>query len=660
MPRNKSKKRFQKFLAARQQRWRQTHANMEGLKLLWLDILCTVLVPFLLLTVYLALRAINVFTPLYPVLHLLAGIVLTIWAVMAYRGVKGYWSYKTHFFFGSVCVLMVLGGSCWKIGEAQEVKVWLTPPAYTQLPMQEIKADQSGSEHSVIEGSSIRVEWDDAQNPPTVRFAGHEERIDQADGLSLVVPPVAQQETMTLLVYQGWKRLAVWTLHAVADAPPKIEMTEEPEITARKTIRFAYKASDDYGVERVLVRIAPSNSVAGVSMEPVELDLATPSAKTVETASYTDLTSLPWAGVAVTVQMIAVDGAGQKAWSNPYSLTLPTRAFRNPFARALIEERKKLLAQPDAAARDEAANVMAGIARQQTLYKGDPIVMMALRAGAVRLVLNEARETIPAVVNLLWKTSVRLEEGTIGGARQDLAEAERDLTAALTREVGPESIRPYVVRVREAMGEYFEEMEAERARQPPGLQELDWPLATASEMLTPEDLQNRLTTIEDHIVSGDRGAARKELSLLQSLIENLRTTPPELTPAQAQLVTQVTALRALVRNQKSLAETTAKLPQDKTKTLKDRDSKRASFARLLAEQQLLLSALRDVTGQEGLSNTYAQESENIMQDAVKALQKEDVVAASESQAAVLDKLQKTLDMVMDQMRRSMTATAPNE
>lgn len=101
-----------------------------------------------------------------------------------------------------------------------------------------------------------------------------------------------------------------------------------------------------------------------------------------------------------------------EGWSEPKVITLPTRTSQS-FARALIEERQKFLDNPEPAVRDETANVMAGIARQQGLYHGDPIVLMALRAGAVRLVLNDAPETVSVVSDILWKTALRLEEALL-------------------------------------------------------------------------------------------------------------------------------------------------------------------------------------------------------------------------------------------------------
>lgn len=661
MPRN-NKKRFRKFLATRQQRWKKAQDGFLTKPFMFWSFISAVLVPLVFVLAYVLLWSIGLFSFLYPAMHVVAGIVWLIWLAMIIRARNGYWPYKTSLFFGGIVAVLVGFGACWQLGSPASVKAWISPPPYARLPSFEL-GERTGIIHTeVLEGSVFHVTWQGEGTAPTMRVAGEEAQLESGAGAdlttSMTVPSVDKSQHHTVLLRRGWLRLALWRLTVIPDNAPQIGLTEEPEITARKTIRFAYKASDDYGVEKISVRIAPTTSSLGVSMEPVELDLATPGIKNIEAANYADLTSLPWAGVPVTIQLIAADGAGTRAWSKPAVLTLPTRAFRNPFARALIEERQKLLQQPDATMRDETANVMAGIARQQGVYRGDPVAMMALRAGAVRLVLNEAAETVGAVANILWQTALRLEEGTMGKARQDLAEAERDLTEALLRDTAQESILPYLGRVHDVLERYFQEMENERARQPPALQGIDWPLATASEMLTPEDLQNRLSTIGEHIASGDRHAARVALAQMQSVIENLRTTPPELTPVQAQMVQQVSALRVIVRGQKTLGDETNRLSLETGKSEKARKARRDGVARALSQQQLLSAALQDIMTQHGLSLADAKQGHEAMQAALSALQQNAIPEAAEKQGEALSCLQKSLETISEQMRRSMTAKAP--
>lgn len=669
MPRNSHKK-FGRFLERRRQRLHQpkpwvwlvlrlsAHPK-ELLRALW--------PPFAALLLYAFLREAEFFTPLYAEAHEIALAVWFVWLFAATRGAVGYWSRWGHLRFAVVLAALIGFSSCWGLGlKSGEIKAWVTPPVYAHLPSEPLASSRWASKPRILAGSVIHVSQPGAAPAARAVFAGQEETLggegDEEATVSFAVPEVASSETLPLLLRRGLHRIGLWRLNVTPDAPPRIAFTEEPQITTRKTVRLAFETSDDYGVEIVTVRVTPSPGAAaapGVSLLPVDLVLARPGVKEARSAGYADLTSLPWAGFSVTLQLIATDGAGHKSFSAIKSMMLPARAFHNPFARALIEERQKLLGEPDGAARDEAANVMAGIARQQGFYRGDAVVLMSLRAAAVRLVLNQSKDTVPAARDVMWQTAVRLEEGAVGLARGDLAEAERDLSGALMRGADKENVLPFFARTRRAMDEYFAALEADRARQPPSLQEMNWPIATAKEVLTPEDLQNKLAEIEPLIDSGANAAALEKLGKLQILIENLRTTPPELTPAQYKLVEQTSALRALVRGQKKMIADTDALTQQEKKTYKGLQIWNKELAHLLAQQQILLSAMQEIVQKIELpSRLEAKAGERAMGEALAALQTKNVALAQQKQAEALGLMENSLLALSEQMRQSLTAEAP--
>ncbi len=624
------------------------------------DILRALVVPVLMLAVYGLFWFLGFFSFLYLPLHGLAATLWLIWVVQAVRGALGFWSHRAHLrFFLPIAALIALG-ACWGGLASPEAKAWVTPPSYTRVPAAPLR--ERGAPASVLEGSLLQISWQGEPEGLTVHFNGKEEKLDVAGegggGKTFVVPLASQRKDLHLFLRRGWMRLGLWVIEVMPDAPPQISLTEVPELTVRKSIRFAYEAQDDYGVETVSVRVLPTTAQKGVTTEPVEIPLEQPASQQIKSAGYVDLTALPWAGLPVTVQLIATDGAGNRATSLPKVLVLPTRTFRNPFARALIEERQKLLGQPDASLRDEIANVMAGIARQQGLYRGDKVVMMALRAGAVRLVLSPTAETIASLGSLLWQTALRLEEGDMGRARSDLAEAERDLSLALMRAPMADETMTHWLRLQETMTRYFDVLEDERARQPPALQEMDWPLATAQEMLYPEDLQNRLIEIGALLKKGKGSEARELLAHLQKQIENLRTTPPDLTPAQAQLAQQISALRALVRGQKSLNEESEFLLTMRPASVAERKTLATGMTRTLAQQQLLLAALREVISQTTQPTEEAKAAAEAMRRAAVSLQKKEMKEAGVRQEEALALLQNTLLALSDQIKHSLAAKAP--
>jgi len=156
--------------------------------------------------------------------------------------------------------------------------------------------------------------------------------------------------------------------------------------------------------------------------------------KKVSGADTLDLTSQPWAGQKVTLQIVATNKAGKRSLSDAVEFALPQRRFSHPVARVLIEEREKLMRRPDdPVQRDEAANVMASIAHDPATYGGDLVVLMALRSGAVRLVLEHDRESAISVNDILWNAAARIEDGNPAPLRHSLRDTSQDLAMKISR-----------------------------------------------------------------------------------------------------------------------------------------------------------------------------------------------------------------------------------
>lgn len=629
---------------------------------LWMpSILWALLIPTVALLSYILLKALGVFSVYYKELHWAAWALFALWVVQAIRGAVGYWAHRAHLRFCIPMALLVLAGSCWASFQEAPIKVWVTPPAYAQLPSEALNGHFWKAQDPVLEGSQIHVSWEDESSPVDVAFNGKSAKLDffgiSEPVATFHVPVKTETSSYELFAHSGWLRYGSWRFETIADQEPQISLTEKPEITVRKTIRFAYEASDDFGVKTVVARLTPTASSLQERVRSVDVPLRAPLMKDIKTTSYVDLTSLPWAGIPVMVQLMVEDGAGQKGWSAPKVLTLPSRRFHNPFARALIEERERLLRQPDGAMRDEAANVMAGIARQQSLFNGDPVVMMSLRAGAVRLVVNNAPETVQAVGSVLWQAAIRLEEGPVGLARHEFAQAERNLSLALMHKEKESALHDYLGRIDVAMKTYFDALEKERAKQPVSLREVDWPLTHEEVSLSPEDVKEHVEIVRLHLKEGDHEKAKEKLALLQDVIENLRTTPPELTPAQALIARQVAALRALVRGQTDLIAVLDPLTKLNRKTRQGQKKFKNGLAHQVGQQKLLLSSLHEVITQSGLRSLEAKAGEVAMNSVIKALKTKELQHAREKQAEALALLENSLLTLTEQMRRSMAAKA---
>jgi hypothetical protein len=158
-------------------------------------------------------------------------------------------------------------------------------------------------------------------------------------------------------------------------------------------------------------------------------------------------------------------------------------------------------------------------------YHGDSVVLMALRTGAVRLVLNHAPEALPVVDDLLWQAAVRIEDGTVGVAERRLREAQSQLADALDRKAPAAEIQGLVDRLREALVSYMTalSMRPARAAAPESLSQA---AGTQTNMLTPKDMEKMLQDIRDLSVSGASDAARDALLKLGASLEGLHGPAP--------------------------------------------------------------------------------------------------------------------------------------
>ncbi|MFA4994750.1 MAG: DUF4175 family protein [Bdellovibrionales bacterium] len=210
----------------------------------------------------------------------------------------------------------------------------------------------------------------------------------------------------------------------VSASAPHIALTAPPMIIENKTLLLSYDASDNTGIREIVLRMTPHDKTPGAKNAPIEISLPVRAAKQISRTDSQNLTAYPWAGKKVTFQIVAINDAGKRALTGGVDFTLPERRFFHPVARVLIEERDKLMENPDDnVLREEAASIMANIAHSPSNYRNDPVILMALRGGAVRLVLGHDHDASLSVSDILWQAAARIEDSfsqrTVRDMRQD-------------------------------------------------------------------------------------------------------------------------------------------------------------------------------------------------------------------------------------------------
>lgn len=311
----------------------------------------------------------------------------------------------------------------------QGLNASITLPEYTGLPPI-LLASASGGQRKggmidIPEGSTINIDIPELSPLPTLEMGGKKTAL-ATDNQGRLTASMLIAGGNTITLRQGWRQLASWRVRVLRDVAPRVAFISDPVNFDYTRTRLAYEASDDYGLKAIAVRIQPLAPMGGSLSLGAIITLNTPYARHVKEISTEDLTFLPWAGTPVEIKLEAKDSAGNTSWSDTRVITLPKREFSHPLAKALIEERAKLLRQPDEITRDEAANIMAGIARETRHYGNDPVVFLALRTGAVRLVLDRGEEVLSAVSRLIWQTAARIEDNMLQKAHNFLSQPQNE------------------------------------------------------------------------------------------------------------------------------------------------------------------------------------------------------------------------------------------
>src|SRR5262249_6074310 len=207
-----------------------------------------------------------------------------------------------------------------------------------------------------------------------------------------------------LAVTRGGSEVASWPLTIIPDMPPSVAFTTPPGAGERKALRIAYTASDDYGLASVTATIRRADGKTGpgkVSEIVLPLTMSGSDPRKAQGSSYHDLTPHPWAGLPVTIQLTAKDAIGQAATSDTTEIVLPERIFHHPIARAVIEQRKRLIANPDN--RRSVARALYAIGAQPPTFNDDLVVVLGLEVAQRRLALDATGASVDSVQSLLWE-----------------------------------------------------------------------------------------------------------------------------------------------------------------------------------------------------------------------------------------------------------------
>jgi uncharacterized protein (TIGR02302 family) len=395
--------------------------------------------------------------------------------------------------------------------------IWITPPDYTGLAPLFLRADTEGPVR-VPTGSTLLAQIHGGRGQPHLSIDAATSDFDAIDKANFRAQTVLTKGE-SLTVTQGGTTLGHWPIEIVPDNPPVAAFVQPPRGTAHAALRLEYKATDDYGVEAVKVVIRRQD---GKPDEKIEIPLPLPGLhlKEAQATSYQDLSPHPWAGLPVEITVVATDALGQIGESEPVRMDLPERAFTNPVARAIIDQRKELVKDPNS--REAVAEVLEDLDKQPALFHDDTVAYMAMQLAALRLREDDAVAAITAVVPLLWDTALRIEDGRMSLAENELRRLQQQLQDALAKGASDEEIDRLMRELSDSLNRYLQAL-AQDMQNHPGENS---PPPDSSKVVTSRDLQRMIDRARELAHSGAQQQARELLSQLQDMLENLRTARP--------------------------------------------------------------------------------------------------------------------------------------
>lgn len=459
--------------------------------------------------------------------------------------------------------------------------------------------------------------------------------------------------------------LGRWNVVIVPDLPPSIEFKGKPQATPQATLRLAYHASDDFGLVKVWAEIRRSyekGAVIGKEVKKLELALPGRNVKTADDTGFYDLAPHKWAGLPVVMDLVATDALGQQGRSKRVTLTLPERIFNNPVAREIIEQRKRLLESPDR--REAVSHALEDIAANPGAFNGDPVVFLALISARSRLVMDPDESAVDSVVDLLWDTALRLEDGRLSISEREMRRLQEQLMKALANGAPDAELERLMAQLRRAMDRYMAELMRQMMRNAQKQQTVEFDPRTM-QLLDMNDLQRMLDQVRDLMRSGARDAARQMLSQLQQMMESMRAMQFARMPSGTMNgATAMRELQDLIRRQRQLMDRTfrsGKPGQGMQQGGMPSAADQRALQQMLRQMRNMMQGMQQGQGQGQGPGQFLDRADDAMGRAARALERGQAGEAVGSQGEAIDQLRRAgrgmMQQMMDRFARE-TGTSP--
>ena len=438
-----------------------------------------------------------------------------------------------------------------------QVTLWITPPAYTGVPPIWLDAAAAGEVDrpvAIPAGSELVVQVRGGTEAPVVMVDDSATAFEDAGPGSYQISTILSQGAR-LAIYQSDQELAAWPIEVIPDALPTVALSEPPQETLRTALRLDVVASDDYGIESIVGNI---RLVDRPDEPPLQLLVPIAHPGITETAgpSFYSLMTHPWAGLDVTLELVATDMLGQQGHSETFSFVMPERFFYHLVAREIADRRKDLVRDPASA--PAVAGALAQVAQDPSAFLDDSSVILGLHIATRRLMLGDLEaDSRQDVVDMMWDMAVDVEEGPFAFAEQRVQELQERLLEALAEGAGDAEIEQLIDELRAAMEDYMRAL-SNRLRTDPG--ELYDP-TDALKAVGSKELTDLVEQIRDLVRTGSREQAQTLINRLQEIMENISVgNLSDLTGAMSPEAAEVLqTIRQLMAGQQDLLDETFRM-----------------------------------------------------------------------------------------------------
>src|SRR5205814_2291451 len=211
-------------------------------------------------------------------------------------------------------------------------------------------------------------------------------------------------------------------------------------------------------------------------------------------------------------------------------------------------QRRELAKDPASA--PAVAEIIGDLNTRPVLYRDDTAVYLALHLAQLRLQQGSDKTTIAGVQQILWETALRIEDGRMALAEQDLRRLQQQLQDALAKNAPDAELERLMHELRQALDRYLQSLAEEMQRNPDAARQP----ADPSKVITGRDLQRMLDRAGELARSGARDQARELLSQMQNMLENLRAARPGQQRGASQGQQMMRGLQELMQRQQQLLD----------------------------------------------------------------------------------------------------------